>query len=434
LIVARLRGEVRTALSNMVWKAICLPIEKVSRLLLVVVAAPVLGQAGFGRFQFATIVTALLAQVMDLGLGVWTTRALARSRTHASTIVRTVLRLRALAVVPYVVLTVGALVIVDPGDTRTSIAVLAVAGIVNAFIDHVVAVFRGYERFNDETRLNAVRALAVMACALGATALGRSVVALSVGVMAGTVVAGGYGLWMVRSRYHLLLSVDPGIVDRSLGRNAAREALPIWLAGMVSMLYFKGDTLILRAFAGDAALGTYSAAYKLFEGSMLLPAILLAAVFPPLARAHGHPQRQRDWERLVFAVLLVVGLAVGATFYLARTRIIPAVFGVGFVDAVTSLRVLALGIPILYLNFGLTHFLIARDLGHKNLVFATAMLILNVGLNLVAIPRLGAPGAAWATVLTEAALLVCCLATLSLARLPHPPPGPRATSAARTAP
>jgi O-antigen/teichoic acid export membrane protein len=431
LQVVQLRGEVRTALSNMVWKAICLPIEKVSRLLLVVVAAPLLGQAGFGRFQFATIVTALLAQVMDLGLGVWTTRALARSRLHASTIVRTVLHLRALAVLPYVVLTVVAAFAVEPGDTRTSIAVLATAGIVNAFIDHAIAVFRGYERFDDETRLNAARALAVMAAALGATAIGRSVVALSTGVLLGTCAAGVYGLTMVRSRYRLLRSVDPGTVDRALGRGAAREALPIWLAGLVSMLYFKGDTLILRAFAGDAALGIYSAAYKLFEGSMLLPAILLAAVFPPLARAHGDPQRQGAWERLVFAVLLGLGLVVGATFYLGRARIIPAVFGAGFAEADASLRILALGIPVLYVNFGLTHFLIARDLGHKNLVFAVAMLILNVALNLIAIPRLGGPGAAWATVITEAALLICCLVTLRVGRQ-RPIPLPPAPAAANT--
>ena len=68
---------------------------------------------------------------------------------------------------------------------------------------------------------------------------------------------------------------------------------------------------------------------------------------------------------------------------------------------------------MLYVNFGLTHFLIARDLGQRNMVFAAMMLVLNVALNLVAIPRLGSPGAAWATVLTEAALTVCCLVALA---------------------
>ena len=42
------------------------------------------------------------------------------------------------------------------------------------------------------------------------------------------------------------------------------------------------------------------------------------------------------------------------------------------------------------------------------------MLMINVGVNLVAIPRLGGPGAAWATVVTEAAVALGCLLALRL--------------------
>jgi O-antigen/teichoic acid export membrane protein len=114
----------------------------------------------------------------------------------------------------------------------------------------------------------------------------------------------------------------------------------------------------------------------------------------------------------VAAVLLVLGLTVGAACYWGRAAIIALVFRAGFAAAVPSLQVLALGLPLLFLNYGLTHFLIARDLGRKNLVFSGAMLVLNVALNLVLIPRAGGPGAAWATVLTELGLTGCCLWTL----------------------
>jgi O-antigen/teichoic acid export membrane protein len=147
---------------------------------------------------------------------------------------------------------------------------------------------------------------------------------------------------------------------------------------------------------------------------------LLAATFPPLARAQG--AARRSWERLVAAALLALGLGCGLACYLLDGRII-AIFGAGFGRAAVSLRVLALGLPLLFLNYGLTHFLIARDLGRKNLAFSAAMLVVNVGLNLVAIPRLGGPGAAWATVLTEAALTGCCLATLLAGSRRSPGPG-----------
>jgi O-antigen/teichoic acid export membrane protein len=361
----------------------------------------------------------MLALVMDLGLGMWTIRELARSRARAATIARTVLRVRALSAIPYLILIAIAAQLVGPGETRHAILLLGLAGLASAFIDHAIAVFRGYERFSDEARVNIARAVLVLGASLAGMWLRRSLVGLAAGVMVGTLASGLYGLWIVRRRYRLLLASDQGGYDRALARTVIRNGLPIWLAGLVSMLYFKGDTVILKFFAGDAVLGAYSAAYQIFEGSMLVPAMLLAAAFPPLARAHLDRERQRQWERLVFSVLLVLGLAVGAVCYAARTPIIELVFHGGFADAIPSLRILALGVPLLYINYGLTHFLIARDLGRRNMVFSAMMLVLNVALNLVAIPRLGGPGAAWATVITEAALTLCCLVALA----PGPSPG-----------
>ena len=41
------------------------------------------------------------------------------------------------------------------------------------------------------------------------------------------------------------------------------------------------------------------------------------------------------------------------------------------------------------------------------------MLVVNITANLIVIPRLGGPGAAWATLVTELALTLCCLVALS---------------------
>jgi polysaccharide transporter, PST family len=423
-MAVRLGAELRNVLSNVLWKAVSMPLEKACRLLLVVGAARVLGQEVFGRFQFAATLTILLALGTDLGLGLWTTRALARSRTRAEAIVATGLRVRTLAAAPYLAV-IGTLAIaLGPGDARVAILLLGVCALVDGFVDHFGGVLRGYERFDDEARLIAARALLLATVGGAAVWLGRSLVWLTVGMTAASLAAGAYGLWIIGRRYRLPTPFDRGTFDRALAAVAIREALPLWLAGLFSLLYFKGDAVLLRVFAGESELGAYSAAFKVFEGSMLLPAILMTAAFPSLARAHGDVERQRRWERLLAAVLLGLGLLVGVICHLGSGRIVGLAFGGDFGRAVASLQVLAWGIPLLYLNHGLIYFLIARDLGHRNLVFAGLMLVLNVSVNLILIPRLGGPGAGWATVITEGALLACCL--LALAGTPRattsPPP------------
>jgi len=410
--LAQLGKEGRTALGNVLVKALSVPVEKACRLLLMVVAAPIVGAAAFGSYQFAFATTTMLALCTDLGMGVWTTRALARDRSRAPVIVATALRLRLLASVPYLAVVALVAALAGPGDTRRALALLGLTALVNAFVDYLLAIFRGFERLADEAHLNVARAMLLAAGGLGALAVHRTVGALGAGLLVGMVGSALYGLRLLRRGYGL----DAGIsrFDRELWRAAAGEALPLWLATLFSQLYFKGDVVILKAFAGNAEVGAYGAAYKIFEGLMIVPSVVLAATFPPLARAKGDPQRQRRWEVALAALLLALGTAVAFGVYLTSDRVIALVYGAGFARAAPSLRVLAVALPILFLNYGLTHFLVARDLERRNLLFAALMLVVNVSANLVLIPRLAGPGAAYATLVTEVALTICCAIALRL--------------------
>jgi O-antigen/teichoic acid export membrane protein len=408
------RDERRLALANAIVKAASVPIEKACRLLLMLVAAPSLGVAGFGSYQFAFATTSMLAICTDLGMNVWTTRALARDRAAAPAIVGTALRLRLIAAGPYlVIVAVGALA--TRGGAGWTLALLGVAALINAGLDYLGAVFRGFERLADEARLNVARAVFALVTGLVALRLRRSPAALAGGLLASVTVTAAYGIGLLRRRYGLGLRPSEHWVPAA-ARSAFAEAFPLWLATLLSLLYFKGDVVILKIFSTDAEIGAYSAAYKVFEGVMIVPAVVLAATFTPLARAKADPEHQRRWETGLVAVLLALGLLVGGAVYLESQRIVALVYRGGFGRAVPSLRVLAVAIPILFLNFGLTHFLIARDLERRNLAFAAVMLVVNVTANLLLIPRVGSPGAAWATLITEVALTACCVAALASRR------------------
>ncbi len=411
-----LGSELRDAFRNLSLKGASLGLERGCRLLVGVAAARVLGQATFGRFVFASTVTALLALGTDLGLGVWTTRALARSRGDGDRVVRVGLALRGLASLPYGLAIAGIAWVGVRGEERLAIALLGVAALVNAFVDHVGAVLRGYERFPDEARLNASRAFLTAVAGLVALTAGRSLAALCAALAAAGLGALLYGLSKLFRLHPLRTESMPGArADRAMARSALAQSLPIWVAGLVSMLYFKVDTLFLRSMSGDAELGAYGAAFKLFEGAMIVPAILLAVAFPKLARAHtDDPPAQGRLERHLSVVLLVLGLVAGGTCFFGATPLIHLIFGATFGRAVDSVRVLALGLPLLYVNFGMTHFLVARDLGRVTLWLALMMLALNVGLDLALIPGKSGPGAAWATVLSEAALTAGCIVRLRM--------------------
>jgi O-antigen/teichoic acid export membrane protein len=419
--------ELRDALRNLSIKALSLGLERACRLVVVVACAPVLGTTAFGRFVFASTVTALLALGTDLGLGVWTTRVLARGRSDGDRIVRVGLALRSLAAIPYGVAIAVIAGFADPGEARAAMLLLGVAALVNAFLDHFGAIFRGYERFADEARLNASRALLTAAAGLATLTAHRSLAGLCAGLAAANLASLAYGAISLFRLRLLRRRSEPANLDRTLAKAALKESLPIWVAGLLSLLYFKVDTLFVRSMAGEAELGSYGAAYKLFEGAMIVPAVVLAVTFPRLARAHGQPPLQRRLEWQVGALLLGLGLAAGAVCFFGRAPLVGILFGAAFARAQASLRVLALGLPLVFLNYGLTHFLLARDRGRVTTWLSLMMLIVTVALDLALIPGRGGAGAAWATVLAEVALTACCLAALRQETGPaRTPPSARA--------
>jgi O-antigen/teichoic acid export membrane protein len=196
-----------------------------------------------------------------------------------------------------------------------------------------------------------------------------------------------------------------------------REALPFYLAGAFTLVYARADVLLLKPLSTDAEVGAYRAAGQLVDVVKQLPVLLMTATFPQLARGYQDSRAGLvRTERALIGLLLGGGLLIGATLAVAADPIIMLLFGAEFARAVPALRVLAVAVPLAFVNCGVLHFFVARDRGSLNLAFAAAMVAVSAGMNLALDRRLGAVGAAAATVVTEAMLCACCLYALSVLR------------------
>ena len=180
-------------------KAGSIAIERVAQLILMLGAAPILGVVSFGRFSFANSVTALLAFGTDLGLTLWTTRALARepalrvdgarlaerspSREGPGTlpgfpdkqaaVLGTAYHLRLWATVPYFIALAGVAASLGPGEARIAMLAIGVVSLARALLDHARAVFRARERIGDEGKVNAIGASLATIGGLSAVVLTR---------------------------------------------------------------------------------------------------------------------------------------------------------------------------------------------------------------------------------------------------------------------
>jgi len=410
----------RRVVANMAAKGTAFAVEKGAQLAMVIVAGRTLGEARFGRFAFASSLAVVLAFATDLGLTIWTTRALARRGEATGPLLATGLRMRLAASAVVMAAFAGVALAVEDRGLAVAVLALGAAALARGLCDHARAVFRANERLGDEGKLNtAIAVLGMGGGIAGLLAGAGGIAALALGILAGTLAGAAYGFLLLGRNY----GPWAGPADWTLARRMLREAAPFYLAGAFTLVYARADVLLLKLRSFDTEVGAYRAAGQLVEVVKQLPVLLMTATFPQLARGfHESRAALIHTERVIMGLLLGSGVLLGAALALAAEPIIMLPFGADFGRAVPALRTLALAVPLQFVNCGVLHFFIARDRGGLNMAFAAAMVVVNAGTNLALDGVLGAVGAAAATVVTEAALLACCLYALGVLRREAPSP------------
>jgi O-antigen/teichoic acid export membrane protein len=174
---------------------------------------------------------------------------------------------------------------------------------------------------------------------------------------------------------------------------------------------------MLSAWRGDVAAGQYGAAYKLWEALGMVPSSLLDALFPEMARLAGErqgPRQLRSLLRLGGPLLTLAGTVLSIAGAALAPRLLPLVFGRAMAEAesIAAFRILVWAIPAVFLYLLSGHILYA--LGHQRRVTAGMLVValVNVGLNVLVIPRWGTRGVSGVALLT-AWLLSGILLTLA---------------------
>jgi O-antigen/teichoic acid export membrane protein len=195
----------------------------------------------------------------------------------------------------------------------------------------------------------------------------------------------------------------------------ARAAVPYGLSVLIRRLAIRLDVILLAFLIGTAAVGLYSAAYRVIFVFMLLPMFASLAVFPRVSRAYGsvaHDELTSLYHRsLRFAVLLALPSAVG--IWLIAPDLVPWLFGEAFGESVWLLRLLAPLLVLECLRSLIAVFLTGCD--RQTARTRREWLAAGVALaaNLVLISTIGTVGAAIATVTAELVLVVLMAAHLA---------------------
>jgi O-antigen/teichoic acid export membrane protein len=206
-------------------------------------------------------------------------------------------------------------------------------------------------------------------------------------------------------------------IDLTLIRELIRTSIPFLTYGVLGVIYYRLDTVLLSLFTNAAVVGWYGAAYRLFDTMVFLPNLVIVAimypVFSKLSTTSEASLKLAIEKSMNF--LLFCGIPIAGAMIVAAPNIIGFLYHrAEFIPAVHVLQALAPGLIFLYVNTVFNTTIMSTKQEKKITIMAAAALIFNLVLNLILIPHFQQIGAAIVTSLTE--LLLLCIVVMFIPR------------------
>ena len=179
-----------------------------------------------------------------------------------------------------------------------------------------------------------------------------------------------------------------------------REGFPLVLMTLAVAIYHRIDQVMLHKMSGDQVLGPYVIAVQLTELFSALPVALMTSMFPALAQSANDEGRFNRYMEETYRFLMVIAFAACAMVTPVAAPVIELLYGKEFLPTANLLIVLIWSEVPLFFGVALGSALVARGLQKYMPYGAVAGAVVNALLNLALIPRYGAMGASWATVIS----------------------------------
>lgn len=217
-------------------------------------------------------------------------------------------------------------------------------------------------------------------------------------------------LWASQKFMRLRFAWDGDVV-----RSVLKEAWPIALSIICTLIYFKGDTFVMTFFETQQVVGQYGAPYKILEVLVTFPAMFAGLVLPILTQAWNVGDRDR-FQKLFqrsFAAIAIIAIPILFGVQVLAPQIMTLIAGADFASdaagierVVNSLRILILATTAIYFGTLFGYLVVALN-KQKTMLFGYAFVALTAMTGyLLLIPRFSVYGAAWVTVYSESMIVL----------------------------
>ncbi len=389
-------GALRAAVANSGW----LMSERLVRLLLAVVVgawvARHLGPVHYGEIAYGIAMVALWQAAANLGLDAIVVRDLARERQAAPEVLGTALRLRLCAAALGWCGAVATAYLLRP-EPVSSLLIVAILAAAMLFLPSEIIDLL----FQSQTRSRLTIAPKVVAYLLSALAkVAMILVNAPLWAFAAVLLAESLALAAALAwTYRKEPLGERWRWQAGRARQMLRDAWPLMLAGLSTVVYMRIDQLVLLKLSSERELGLYSAVLPMSQVLHMVPMTVCASVLPRLAVLKNSDPARYTWRmQQLFSAMVWCGMLAAAVIALCAPLVVGLLLGPAFADAVPVLQWHAVTNIFVFLGVAQSVAIVSDRTTHIALVRTLFGAVVSLALNFALVPRWGAVGAAWSAI------------------------------------
>ncbi len=368
-------------------------IRLITNFLIFIGIARFYGPVTLGQFIIAFTIANICLVLADFGFDVLLTSEIAKNRTEAFRIGRKYFSMKIIfaGISSFIMIIISSFQAFSE-TSRILVYILTLYVVFTTFTNFFYAVFRGFERFEYETKISFITNFLLL-ISLGICGfLKVPIVPLVLFFIAARFI--GCILCLTKSRSLIGKSILK--IDFEGARNIIKKIFIFGLHFLFGNLFFQLDTILLGLWKGDIAAGIYQSAFRIMLLILLIPNIAISSVLPLFSRLYGENiAKWKNLSRLLYKVLLLAALPISIILFFYSEELISTIYGHElFKEAVPILKIFSF---IIVVRFGVEPYALMITTSKRQyirMIIVIIATIISCLINYFIIPTYGLYGTA----------------------------------------
>lgn len=191
------------------------------------------------------------------------------------------------------------------------------------------------------------------------------------------------------------------IFDKTTFKYLLKSSWPLFFSTVATMIYLKTDQIMLKQLKGNHEVGIYSVVVRLTEVWYFVPNAIVASIYPSLIQLRKF-DKEKYFNKLqkIFDFLFMLSISLVIPISLFSSQIVNLLFGYDYLESGPVLSVQIWTSIFIFSSVLLNKWLINENLFIFTFISSLTGALTNVLLNFYLIPRYGALGSSYATLIS----------------------------------